>query len=95
MQYLHAQRLCGGSLATPSTEQRTRMREIEIIKRLLARRDRDPWSRAQLERVVGGDPLDLSDALRNLNAAGVVHLSEDNVTVSRAARWTADLMTDL
>jgi predicted transcriptional regulator len=94
MQHIHAQRLCAGSLATP-TEERTRMHEVEILKQLLAREDREVWTCAQLERAVGDDPLDLSDALRNLNAAGVIHLSEDSVTVSRTASWTIHLASIL
>jgi hypothetical protein len=90
---VNAQPLCRGSLATLSTETRTRTREAESLKQLLAREDREPWTRAQLERVIGGNPLDLSDALHNLSATGVIHLSEEHVSVSRAASRTARLIT--
>jgi hypothetical protein len=68
------------------------MREAESLKQLLAREDHEPWSRAQLERVIGGNPLDLSDALHNLSATGVIHLSEEQVTPSRVASRTARLI---
>lgn len=85
-------RVCAGSLEE-STEQRTRMNEAEVLRRLLACRDRESPTRAALERMIGGDPLDLSDALRNLNAAGVIHLSEDGVSVTRTASWTANVLS--
>ncbi len=93
MEHINTQPLCRGSFATHSTKARTKMHEAESLKWLLACEDRGPWTRAQLERVVGGNALDLSDALHNLSAAGVIHLSEEQVSVSRAASRTAQLIS--
>lgn len=78
------ERWCGGLLAVPSTEVRTGLCEVEAVKRLLVREGRDPWTRVQLERAIGGNPLDLSDALHNLAVAGVIRLSEESVTLTSA-----------
>jgi hypothetical protein len=76
----------GMSLAVLSTRVRTGMCEVGVVKRLLARDDCEPWPRAALECAVAGNPLDVSDALSNLAAAGVIHLSEERVALSRTAR---------
>ena len=78
------------SLAVLPTEARTRTCEMDVVKRLLAREGRDPWTRVQLECATGGNALDLSDALSNLAAAGVIRLSEEIVTFSRVTRDQSD-----
>jgi hypothetical protein len=79
-----SERWCGASLAVPSTEARTGMCEVEVVKRLLDHGNRDPLTRVQLERMIGGNPLDPSDALHNLAAVGVICLSEESVTLAPA-----------
>jgi hypothetical protein len=76
----------GSSLVVLSTRARTVMCEVEIVMRLLAWDDREPWSRAALECALGSYPLDLSDALSNLAVSGVICLSEERVSLSCAAR---------
>ncbi len=50
------------------------------------------WSRAELEvEVVPTGPLAISDALARLEAKGVVHLSGEEVSASRARRRLDDL----
>jgi hypothetical protein len=75
----------------PSPAQRVTLDEVTILRRLLVVDQRGLWTRAELEHAVPGDPLDVSDALTNLYGVGVIHLTEDLVTLSRAARRTADL----
>jgi transcriptional regulator with XRE-family HTH domain len=86
-------RACVGSLARGG-EEHTRLLEARVFATLRAREHRDPYARAQLERrLAGANPLDLSDALRNLAEAGVINLGEERVTLSRAAIWTMRLAT--
>jgi hypothetical protein len=73
-------------LAGFSTRARTGLCEVEVVKRLLAIDDREGWTRAALECSVAGSPLDVSDALSNLAAMRVIHLSEERVALSRTAR---------
>lgn len=80
-------------VAALSTHTRTAMCEVEVVRRLLhACDDRCPWARAALECAIGGNPLDVSDALSNLADVGVIRLSEEYVTLSRTAH---DLMFNL
>jgi len=55
----------------------------------LLRNDRpERWSRAELEREVSNiEPLDISDALAQLNAEGVVVLEAEQVQASACARY--------
>jgi hypothetical protein len=76
----------GMSLSLLSTRVRTGMCEVGVVKQLLARDDREVWTRAVLECAVAGNPLDVSDALSNLAVAGVIHLSEERVELARTAR---------
>jgi hypothetical protein len=62
------------------------MCEAGLLRFLIARDGRELWTRAGLECGVGGDPLDLSDALHNLQAAGVIQLGEEQVALSCTAR---------
>ncbi len=76
----------GMPLTGLSTRARTEMCEVEVVKRLLTRDDCGAWTRAALECSVAGNPLDVSDALSNLAAASVIHLTEERVVLSRTAR---------
>jgi hypothetical protein len=61
--------------------------ERAIVLQLL--RDDHPhrWSRAELEREISTiEPLDISDALAQLSAAGVVALEGEQVRASGCAR---------
>jgi hypothetical protein len=56
--------------------------------------DHSPWSRAELEREVAGvkgNPLDVTDAVNRLYSSGLVHLSGELVTATRAARRMDEL----
>jgi hypothetical protein len=84
---------CPGVIATsPSQAEQIRLAEGAIMQRLLVRDQPDPWTRGELERAIPADLFDISEALVNLHGAGVIHLAEQLVTVSRAARRTADLV---
>jgi hypothetical protein len=51
--------------------------------------DRHPYSRAELERELSGSKdkaIDVEDAIENLHAAGLVNVTGELVTPSRAAR---------
>jgi predicted transcriptional regulator len=77
----------------PETEpvDEIRLAETAVMVRLLCNEHGDPWTRAELVRDIGGNPNDVSDALTKLNGLGVVNLSEQWVTASRAARYMDDL----
>jgi hypothetical protein len=68
-----------------------RMAEVGIMVRLLHTKHNDVWTRAELERHIGGNMLDFSDALLELHRSGLVHLEGELVTVSRAARRMDDI----
>jgi len=85
---------CGPFAAPGSTQQRIRTHEVDVLEVLLFSDDCSPWSRARLERVIGGNPLDLSDALHNLAVAGLIHLSENSVTLSRVTRVTMQSVSE-
>jgi hypothetical protein len=63
-------------------------REVEsAVIRLLTGED-GSWSRAELEREVGGmhgKPTDVVDAIANLYAWGLVHVDGEFVSATRAA----------
>jgi DNA-binding response OmpR family regulator len=54
--------------------------------RLLTTEHGDIWTRAELERHVAGNMLDVSDALIELHRCGLLHVEGELVTVSRTAR---------
>jgi hypothetical protein len=57
-------------------------------------RDGGLWSRAELEREISGisdNPLDVTDAVNDLHASGLLHLCGELVTPSRAARRMDEL----
>ncbi len=64
------------------------------VMTLLLASEHGPWSRAELEREVSGvdgNPMDVTDAVDSLYASGLVHLSGELVTVTRAARRMDEL----
>lgn len=75
-----------------STEQRISRCEVDVLAFLLDQ-ERPP-TRVQLEHEIDGDPLDLSNALDNLAAAGLLDLSERSVTLTRRARLTRQTVAD-
>jgi hypothetical protein len=84
---------CAGVIATrPSRAEQIELAEAAIMQRLLVRDQPDPWTRGELEHAIPVDVFDISEALVNLHGAGVIHLAEQFVTVSRAARRVADLV---
>jgi hypothetical protein len=82
---------CKGLLYKPTEDERIVLAEVAVMTRLLKADQCEPWTRAELERSIGGDMLDISDALVKLNGAGLINLTEQFVTVSRAARRSAEL----
>jgi hypothetical protein len=75
----------------PTPHERITLAEVAVLKRLLSN-EHDPWTRAELERDIAGNMLDVSDALTNLDRAGLINLTEQLVTVSRTARHTAEVV---
>jgi len=61
------------------------------MERLLDSERHDFWTRADLERDIGGNILDVSDALATLQRTGLIHLTEQLVTVTRTARHATEL----
>jgi hypothetical protein len=59
-----------------------------IVLQLLREDHPERWSRAELEREVSNiKPLDISDALAQLNAEGVAVLEAEQVQASGCARY--------
>lgn len=81
-------RLSGGDdpeRAVLGTRARIGMCEVRALALLCARGAGEAWPRAALECALAGNPLDVSDALSNLAADGVICLSEQCVMLSRTA----------
>jgi hypothetical protein len=56
----------------------------------------DSWTRSELQREIAGtrgDPVAVSDAIRQLHGAGLLHITGELVTPTRAAR-KMDELTD-
>jgi hypothetical protein len=65
-----------------------------IVLMVLLADDHKPWSRAELQRELSGstgDPIDPTDAINALYASGLIHVSGDLVSPSRAARLMDEL----
>jgi hypothetical protein len=65
-----------------------------VVMMILLESEHSPWSRAELEREVAGvkgNPLDVTDAVNRLYSSGLVHLSGELVTSTRAARRMDEL----
>ncbi len=68
-----------------------RTAEEGVMTQLFATKHGHVWTRAELERMVGGSALDVSDALAELHGAGLIHIHGELVTVSRAAQRMDEL----
>lgn len=56
--------------------------------------EHEPWSHPELRRDIAGtrgDPEAVSDAIRELHGAGLIHITGELVTPSRAARKMDEL----
>jgi hypothetical protein len=56
--------------------------------------EHSPWTRADLQREIArakGDPLAVTDAISDLYGAGLVHVTGELVTPTRAARYMDEL----
>lgn len=56
--------------------------------------EHDPWTRAELEREIAGtkgDPVAVADAIRELHGSGLLHITGELVTPTRAARKMDEL----
>jgi hypothetical protein len=56
--------------------------------------DPGPWSRADLHREIKGsrgEPIDVDEAIDALYGAGLIHVSDDLVIPTRAARLMDEL----
>jgi hypothetical protein len=56
--------------------------------------EHEPWTHGELEREIAGtrrDPLDVADAIRELHGAGLLHITGELVTPTRAARKMDEL----
>jgi hypothetical protein len=65
-----------------------------VLMMLLLESEYSPWSRAELEREIAGvrgDPIEVTDAIANLHGSGLVHVSGELVTPTRAARRMDEL----
>ena len=65
-----------------------------IVMMVLLASGHSPWSRAELQRELSGsrgDPIDVTDAIDELYGAGLVHVSGDLITPTRAARLMDEL----
>jgi len=84
---MHAERSDSPPLDAPS--------ELEaVVMMVLLTGDHVLWSRAELEREISGvrgNPVDVTDAIDNLCATGLLHLHGELVAPSRAARRMTQL----
>jgi hypothetical protein len=56
--------------------------------------EHEPWTRGELELEIAGtrrDPLDVADAIQELHGAGLLHITGELVTPTRAARKMDEL----
>ncbi|HME04209.1 MAG TPA: hypothetical protein VKG38_14405 [Solirubrobacteraceae bacterium] len=66
--------------------------ERVVILQLLRDDHGDRWSRAALEvEIANVEPLDITDALARLDQEGIVQISGDSVSASRAVRRLDEL----
>jgi len=62
-----------------------------VISLLLASGYHGPWTRAEIERELSSPPLAVQDALADLHAAGLIHIHDELVFSTRAARRMDEL----
>jgi hypothetical protein len=74
--------------AQDTSERDRDQQEVEsaVMLLLLSGGHEAPWTDTELERELSASPLQVQDALTALNGAGLVHLQNELVIVSRAAR---------
>ena len=65
--------------------------ERAIVLQLLRDGGEQKWSRAELAMEIGAEAPAVEDALRRLNGEGVLHVAEEEVWASRAARRLDEL----
>ncbi len=66
----------------------------EAVMMVLLDDHRDPWTRAELQRMIGSRVCsedDVSDAIGHLHASGLVNVTGELITASRAARRMDEL----
>jgi hypothetical protein len=66
----------------------------EAVMMVLLDDCRDPWTHAELQRMIGSrvsSEDDVSDAIGHLHASGLVNLTGELITLSRAARRMDEL----
>jgi hypothetical protein len=66
----------------------------QAVMMVLLAGEHTPWTRSELEREISGphrNPLDVTDAIDNLYGAGLLHITGQLVTPSRAAKRMDDL----
>jgi hypothetical protein len=69
-----------------------RATEAGILVLLLSGGHHGIWTRSEIELEAGAGPLDVQDALAALQASGLVHLHDELVTPTRAARFLNELV---
>ena len=65
-----------------------------VVMMVLLSSDPGPWSRADLHREIKGsrgEPIDVDEAIDALYGAGLIHVSDDLVVPTRAARVMDEL----
>lgn len=62
-----------------------------ILAVLLASDYHGPWTRAEIERELSGSAIEVQDALAELRGAGLIHVHDELVFSSRAARRMDEL----
>ena len=65
-----------------------------VVMMLLLESEHSPWTRTELEREIAGvkgNPIEVTDAIDNLHGSGLVHVSGELVTPTRAARRIEEL----
>jgi hypothetical protein len=62
-----------------------------VITLLLASDYQGPWTRAEIERELSSPSRDVSDALADLQAAGLIHIHDELVFSTSAARRMDEL----
>jgi hypothetical protein len=84
---MHADRIDCGPAALATETQR-------IVMMVLLSSDPGVWSRADLEREIKGsrgEPIDVDEAIDALYGAGLIHVCNDLVIPTRAARVMDEL----
>lgn len=65
-----------------------------VVMMVLLAGEHEPWTKAELEREIAGtrdDPVAVTDAIRELHGAGLVNITDQLVTPTRAAQKMNEL----